>query len=120
MWRKPPHGLSIPYVKNEMSRDVFEFMQRKIYFYDNSKIKEKGVRGYDPLFKVIYTLEITMKVMRGVWISRKHVNIYKSMIKYIGRDIKYIQYMPAKLIKHGIQVFAICCAISTILLVFKV
>ena len=56
MWRKSPHGLSIPYAKNEILRDVFEVMWRKIHFSDNSNIKQKGVRGYDPLFKVIYTL----------------------------------------------------------------
>ena len=45
MWRKPPHGLSIPYVKNEISRDAFEFMCRNIHFSDNSKIKNKGVHS---------------------------------------------------------------------------
>ena len=38
----------------------------------------------------------------------------------MGIAIPYVQYMPAKSIKHGINVFAIYCAISTILLVFKV
>ena len=56
MWRKPPHGLSIPYIKNKMSRNGFEFMQHNIQFSDNSKINQKGFRGYGPLFKVIYPL----------------------------------------------------------------
>ena len=37
----------------------------------------------------------------------------------MGIAIPYVQYMPTKLIKHGIKVFAICCAISTILQGFK-
>jgi hypothetical protein len=34
------------------------------------------------------------------------------MIKYKGKQIRFIQYMPAKPIKHGIKVFALCCAES--------
>ena len=56
MWHKPPHGPSIHYVNNAMSRDTFEFMWRNIQFYDNEKIKRKSVSGYNPLFKVIYPL----------------------------------------------------------------
>ena len=89
MWHKLTHGLSIPYVKNEISRDVFEFMQRNIHFSDNSKIKHKGVRGYDPLFKVSYQLEIIMKGMRGVWTDGKHLTIDDIMIKYMGRVATY-------------------------------
>ena len=131
MWRKPHHGISIPirqecnvekyvYVKNAMSRNMFEFMWRNIHFSDNSKIKHKGVRGYDPLFKVIYPFQIMMKGMIFVWTAGKHVTIDKIMIKYIGIAITYVQYMPAKPINHGIKVFFICCALSTIFLGFKV
>ena len=41
------------------------------------------------------------------------------MIKYMGRSITYVKYMPEKLIKHGIKVFAICCDLSTIILGLK-
>ena len=34
--------------------------------------------------------------------------------------ISYVQYMPAKPIKHGIKVFALCCAVSAVILAFKV
>ena len=61
-----------------------------------------------------------MKGVRGVWNSGKHVTIDDSMIKYMVRAITYVQYMPEKSIKHGIKVFDICCALSTILLGFKV
>ena len=87
MWRKPPRGISIPYVDNAMSRNVVEFMRRDIPFSDNSRINKKGVRIYNPLFKVFYMLQIIMKGMRGVWTSRKHVTIDKSMIKYKGKTI---------------------------------
>ena len=54
-----------------------------------------------------------MKGMRGVCTAGKHVTIDKSMIKYMGRAITYAQYMPAKPIKYGIKVFAVCCAFYT-------
>ena len=56
MWRKPPNELSIPYINNTMPIDVLKFMQHNIQFSDNSKIKQKGVHGYDYIFKVSYPL----------------------------------------------------------------
>lgn len=38
----------------------------------------------------------------------------------MGRAISYVQDMPAKPIKHGIKVFALCCACSAVILAFKV
>ena len=61
-----------------------------------------------------------MKGMRYVWNARNHVIIDNIILKYMSRDVTYVQYMHAKPIKHGIKVFAICCAIYTILLGFKV
>ena len=116
MWRKSPHGLSIPYAKNEILRDVFEVMWRKIHFSENSNIKQKGVRSYNPIFKVSYPLEIMMKGVRGVWTAGNHVTIDNSMIKYMGRAVTYVQYMPVNSIKYGIKVFAIFCALSAILI----
>ena len=42
------------------------------------------------------------------------------MIKYCGRAVAFVQYMPAKPIKHGIKVFCVCCAVSGIMLVYEV
>ena len=120
MWPKPPHEISIPYVNNAMSRDEFEFIWRNIHFSEISDINNKGVRGYDPLLNFSYPLEKFMKGMRGLWTARKHVTIEKSMIKYMGKSVTYVQYIPANPIKHGIKVFAMCCAFSEILIGFKV
>lgn len=38
------------------------------------------------------------------------MSIDESMIKYKGKQIRFIQYMPAKPIKHGIKVFVLSCA----------
>ena len=59
-----------------------------------------------------------MKVMIGVCTAKKHVTTYNSMIKDMFIAITYVQYIPEKPIKHGIKVFVICCALSTILLGF--
>ena len=47
------------------------------------------------------------KDMRGVWTAVSHVTIENSMIKFMGRAVTYVQYVPTKPIKHGIKVFAV-------------
>jgi len=65
----------------------------------------RGTKGYDPLFKVKYPLEVIMKGMWLSWNAGKHVTINESMIRYMGRAVTYVQYMPAKPIKNGIKIF---------------
>jgi len=103
-----------------MTRDAYIFMRQYIYFADNSMRQPKGEVGYDALFKVQYAMDTMMQGMRKSWVARKHVTIDESMIRHMGRAISYVQYMPAKPIKHGIKVFALCCAFSAIILSFKV
>ena len=55
-----------------------------------------------------------------VWTAGEDVAIDESMIKYMRRVIAWVHYMPAKPIKHGIKVFCICCAISVIMLAYKI
>ena len=80
------------------------------------KQKERNVAGYDPLFKVRYPLEVMMKGMRSAWIAGQHVIKDESMIKYMGRAVTFIQYMPAKPIKHGIKGMILC--VQCYLLIF--
>ena len=58
--------------------------------------------------------------MRRVKRLGKHVTIDKSMIAYMGRAVTFVQYMPAKSTKHGIKVYALCCAVSAVLLAYQV
>ena len=119
-WRSPLYGLCLPYVMNTMSHNAFEFLRRYIHFADNSKAKLKGTAKYDPLFKVKYVLDVMMNGMRLTWTAGQYITIDESMIKYMGRAISFVQYMPAKPIKHGIKVYAACCAFSGVLLAFRV
>ena len=120
LWRRAPYGLQISYVRNAMTRDAYEFMRRYIHFSEIACQKKEGEVGYDPLFKVRHALDVMMRGMKRAWQAGKHVTIDESMIRYMGRAVSYVQYMPAKPIKHGIKVFAICCSMSAVLLGFKV
>jgi hypothetical protein len=120
LWQKIPYGLSIPHVWNAMTRNAYESMRHFIHFADNSLDKPIGSPGYDPLFKVRYALEAIQEGLLKVWSAGKDIAINKSTIKYMGRAIAWVQYMPAKLIKHGIKVFCVCCAVSGIMLAYKV
>jgi hypothetical protein len=42
------------------------------------------------------------------------------MISYFGCAVAFIQYMPAKPIKHRIKVFCLCCAATAVMLLFEV
>ena len=61
-----------------------------------------------------------MMGMRRVWRPGKHVTIDKSMIAYMGRAVTFVQYIPSKAIRHGIQVYTLCCAVLAILLAYQV
>ena len=61
-----------------------------------------------------------MSGIHKVWTAGRNITIDESMILYSGRAIKWVQYMPAKPIKHGIKVFAACCAYTGILLAYDV
>eukprot|EP00956_Cyclotella_meneghiniana_P022021 scaffold40902_cov50-Cyclotella_meneghiniana.AAC.1 len=54
------------------------------------------------------------------WIVGQRVTVDESMIRYMGRAVEYVQYMPAKPIKHGIKVYAMCCAVSGIMIAWNV
>ena len=119
-WIKPPQGISFPYIKNGMTRDAFEYMKRYLHFANNDLRKKQGEEGYDPLFKVTPALNLIIKGLRKVWSAGQRITIDESMIKYCGRSVTFVQYMPAKPIKHGIKVFCVCCAESGVLLGFEV
>ncbi len=55
-----------------------------------------------------------------MWSAGKKLSLDKSMIKYCGCAVAFVQYMPAKLIKHGIKVFCLCCAYLAIMLSFEI
>eukprot|EP00956_Cyclotella_meneghiniana_P022924 scaffold43919_cov42-Cyclotella_meneghiniana.AAC.1 len=120
MWMSRPYGIPIPCVQNCMSGAAYEFLQRFIHFADNSKRKSKGEEGYDPLYKVRSAMTAMLKGINKAWIVGQRVTVDESMIRYMGRAVEYVQYMPAKPIKHGIKVYAMCCAVTGIMIAWNV
>ncbi len=120
MWRRSPYGISMPYIQNTMMRDAFEFLRQYIHFSENYQRPKSSDANFDPLFKVSYVLEEVGSGIHRVWQAGKDVSLDESMIKYCGRAVAFIQYMPAKPIKHGIKVFCLCCAATAVMLAFEV
>ena len=44
MWQKAPYRLSLPYVRNSMTRDAYEFLRRNIHFADNTLQQPEGTK----------------------------------------------------------------------------
>jgi hypothetical protein len=114
------YGISVPFIQNTMTRNAFKFMLRYIHFSDGSKQKQQGEPGYNPLFKVAYIVKKIAVAMRATWLPGERITVDESMVRYNGRAIAFVQYMPRKPIKHGIKVFAVCCAYSGVMLGFEV
>jgi hypothetical protein len=103
-----------------MPQNAFNFMLRHIHFSDGNKQKQQGERGYHPLFKVAEIVKRISVAMRATWLPGERITVDESMMRYNGRAIAFVQYMPRKPIKHGIKVFAVCCAYSGVMLGFEV
>ena len=103
-----------------MSFHAFEFLRRYIHFEDNRNAKPRSNPLFDPLWKIRWALESVSQNIRKSYNAGKDVAIDESIIRYRGRAISFAQYLPKKPIKHGIKVFAICCAVTAYLLGFEV
>ena len=80
-----------------MTRDAFNECRRLIHLCGNVHVRHRVTPKYDPLGKVRYVLQQLMKTMRNGWIVGKRITIDESMIKYCGRAVAFIQYMPKNL-----------------------
>ncbi len=89
-------------------------MRQNIHFIDNARNKKKGRPNYD------HELKELMKGMKQALTAGMIVTINESTIRYCGRAIAFIQYLPAKPIKHGVKVFVLCCSYFAVLLGFEI
>jgi Transposase IS4 len=105
-----------------MTRDAFLFLERYLHFADNSQFggTGSGNRQRPSLFKIQPLLDILSENLKWWWTAGQKICIDESMILYKGRAVAFVQFMPAKPIKHGIKVFALCCAFTGLLLAFEV
>lgn len=111
MWyRKSPYGLSYPVIQNTMSRNAWIFVKRFLHFATTSQGPKPDDPKYDPLFKIRSVLDTVQEKLHKAWNCGEKVTIDEGMVKYNGRAIKFVQYMPKKPIKHGIKLFIMCDA----------
>ena len=120
LWIHMPYEIYAPWVQNAMKRDAFTECRRLIHLCGDIHVRHRITSKYDPLAKVRYVLDQLMCSLRNGWIVGKRITIDESMIKYCVRATSFIQYMPKNPIKHGIKVFALCCAYTGYLLGFEV
>ena len=104
------YGFNLPFIQNTMPKNRFEQIRRFIHFVDNKKLPKKGGPNWNPLQKIFPFMEKMLLRFQLGYILGQFLTVDKSMIKYKAKQIRFIQYMPAKPIKHGIKVFALCCA----------
>ena len=103
-----------------MTRDAFKQIRQCLHFVDNKDVYVKGQKKWNALQKILPFLMATSKTLQAGWNLGENICIDESMIKYMGRAISWVQYMPAKPIKHGIKVFALCCAYTGYLYAYEV
>jgi hypothetical protein len=104
------YGTNIAFVQNAIGCNTFQHIRQFIHFTDNNILPKKGALGWNPLQKVAPVIDLITAALAAAWILGKRICVNKSMIKYTGRAILFIQYMQVMPIKHGIKVFALCCA----------
>lgn len=109
-----------PMVQNACTQDAFLQIRRYIHFLDNARLLPKTDPRWHPLQKIQIAIDIILKTLASGWILGKQICVDESMIKYMGRFVSFIQYMPAKPIKHGIKVYALCCAYTGYLYMFEI
>lgn len=103
------HSTRVPWVANAMPLDAFRQHLRYVAFGDYRNRPDTKDPMHDRLWRVRSLLIYFKKVFQQMWTLGKHIAVDESMIKYSGRAISFVQYMPAKPIKHGIKVFCLCC-----------
>ena len=80
-----------------MTRDSFKECRRLIHLCGDIHVRHRVIFKYDPLTKVWYVLDQLMGTMRNGWIAGKRIIVDEIIIKYCGRAIYLVQYMPKKL-----------------------
>ena len=86
-----------------MSRDRFNLLWRYVHLQDNTVPAPAG----EKIWKLRWFFDHLVARFQDVYTPYKQCTIDESMIKFKGR-LGFRQYMPAKPIKWGIKVWALC------------
>jgi hypothetical protein len=114
------HITNNPMVQNACTQDSFLQIRWYIHFVNNARLLPKGNPKWHHLQKIQLVIDKILKTLAAGWILGKRICVDESMIKYMGRYVSFIQYMPAKAFKHGIKVYALCCAYTGYLYNFEI
>jgi hypothetical protein len=109
-----------PMVQNACTHNAYLQVPRYIHFVDNAHLLTKEDPKWHALQKIQKPMEIILKTLRDGWILGQRIYVDETMTKYMGRFVSFVQYMPAKPIKHGIKVYALCCAYTGYLYWFEI
>jgi hypothetical protein len=111
----------IAWIKNAITRDAFRQIRQFIHFVNNGTLPTKQTDPrWHPLQKVKHVMDSLGERLRMGWTLGKKFCVDESMIKYMGKAVSWVQYMPKKPIKHGLKVFALCCAYTGYLYCYEV
>ena len=119
MWAKT-HSTGVAWIRNSITSQAFNQVRRYIHFSDNANMHPKTDSRWHPLQKIKHFMDHVQGNLQKAWTLGKKICVDESMIKYMGRAISWVQYMPAKPIKHGIKVYCLCCAATGMLYAFEI
>jgi hypothetical protein len=97
-------------VQNAITQDSFLQIQRYIHLVDNAHMLPRDDSKWHPLQKIQIAIDTVLKTLPAGWILGKPMCLDESMIKDMGKFVFFVQYMAVKPMKHGIKVYALCCA----------
>ena len=112
------YGAQVAWIRNSMTRQAFLDHRRFLHFEDTSTPAHK--QDTDPLKKVRRLIDHLNKAFAANWTLGQFIVVDEAMIACKSRYCNFVQYMPAKPIKHGIKQFVLCCAYTSYVTQFEV
>lgn len=120
-WKKKSSPLHSPEVASAMTRDRFEHILRCLHLTTNVDcVTLKTDPLFDPIQKTRWLLETLVANFQEHLNPSPYVCVDESMVAYNGRYCGFKQYMPAKPVKHGIKLWALCCSATKYVLKLEV
>ena len=104
------YGFDFSLVRNAMTEKAYKQHRRFLVFCDRERQVNYGQPGFRRLYPVEYLIEHFRGRWKSNWTMGSRMAVDEAMILYSGKKIDFVQYMPAKPIKHGVKVYALCCA----------
>ena len=102
-----------------MARDHLYTLLRYLHLADSKSQKQKGEKGYDPLFKVWFLIDHLSAVCSQYYYPSRYLSIDKIMVGTRCR-ISFLQYLSKKPTEFGIKMWVNAKAKTGYVLNFQV